>query len=144
MNINDTINIIKQCYLECPRSLELYHDYSGMDLDSCIDNFKAKLLELPNYDFKTFNYNGDLVGYYAIVETEIPFLYTFFIRPKYRKTNIVNKYWTDILETIGTPDFMSGVFTSNMPARKFLSRQGGIEVINNKETYFLFRSTKCL
>ena len=144
MNILEISHIIRECYSECPRSLELYHDYAGFSLDECVDNFVDKLNEAENYDFHTFEVDGNLAGYYAITFGELPFLYTFFIKPEYRNSNVLPKFWAEIVKTIGDTDFMSGVYASNLPARKFLTRNGGD--LHNFEniSYYIFKGEiKC-
>ena len=44
-------DIIYKCYSECPRSVELYHDYAGMDLNQVVDNFLEKMKGFKELDF---------------------------------------------------------------------------------------------
>ena len=128
-------DIIHLCYSECPRSLELYHDFAGFSLEECVDNFIEKIEGFDTLEFTTVENNGELVGYYGFIESDIPFLWTFFIRPKFRKNN---KFFAEITNTLGN-DFMSGVYSSNIPARKFLEKNGGeLKEIGNI-SYYIFK-----
>lgn len=128
--------IIYKCYSECPRSVELYHNYAGLDLSQLVDNFMEKINKLENFEFHdVYTKDNDLVGYYGVLQGfELPILWTFFVRPKYRKTNIL---WENIEKGIDG-NFIAGVFTSNKPAVKFLKNHGGKEVIDLDGSYFLF------
>ena len=133
--MNEVKDIIYKCYSECPRSVELYHDYAGFDLNQVIDNFLEKMNGFKDLEFKTVEHNGDLVGYFGIVnDFDLPMLWTFFTRPKYRKTDLL---WNEIEKKFGGV-FAAGVFSSNLPARKYLLRHGGKEIIKGNGSYFIF------
>lgn len=135
MDYQQIRKIIYQCYSECPRSVELYHDFSGMNLDQVCDNFIKKMKEFNKLEFIPVFRDEDLVGYFGIVrDFDQPFLWTFFIRPKYRKTDIL---WEEITKCLKFP-FLAGVFESNLPARKYLTRNGGIEKVTKDGAYFIF------
>ena len=128
-------DIIYQCYSECPRSVELYHDYAGLTLDQVVDNFIEKMNGFKDLEFCPVYLEDDLVGYFGIVrDFEIPCLWTFFIRPKYRKTELL---WDEIKKKLDGK-FFAGVFTSNLPARRYLERHTGKEIIKGSNSYFLF------
>lgn len=129
-------DIIYKCYSECPRSVELYHDYAGMDLNQVVDNFLEKMKGFKELDFYPVFKDEDLVGYFGVVrDFNAPMLWTFFTRPKYRKTNIL---WNEIIKILDY-NFLAGVFTSNLPARKFLLKHGGKEIVQGNHSFYLFK-----
>ena len=133
-------SIVYKCYEECPRSQLFYHDFAGMSLIQIADNFLEKYNEFKNIIFKTIFDKNDLVGYYGIVnDFELPCLWTFFIRPKYRKTDLL---WTDIKNTLPNK-FISSVYQSNTPAIKYLLKNGGKEIILNTGIFYMFEEDLC-
>lgn len=131
-----TKDIIHQCYSECPRSVELYHDYAGLNLDQVVENFIEKMKGFKDLEFIPVYHEEDLVGYFGIVKDyELPCLWTFFTRPKYRKTELL---WNEI-EKRFDGKFFAGVFSSNIPAKKYLERHDGREVVIENGSYFIFR-----
>ena len=134
MNYELIQDIVRFCYSECPRSVELYHDFAGMNVDQISENFIEKVKEFQDLEFIPV-YEEELVGYFGVVrDFNQPFLWTFFTRPKYRKTDIL---WKEIEKKLGK-SFKAGVFTSNLPARKYLTKNGGREVITEFGTFFYF------
>jgi len=138
MDLYKTIEyLVNFCYSECPRSIELYDNYAGMNLEEIVKNFIQKAKGFEDLHFFEVKEGNDLVGYFAITNKfDLPMLWTFFTRPKYRKTELL---WNEI-EKVLTGKFYAGVYSSNIPAKKYLERHGGklLETEDTKHSFFLF------
>ena len=132
------INIIKECYSECPRTQQLHQDFAGYSLDQCVDNIMENLNKLEDYEFIQFKENDELVGYFVTTESEGNyFMPTFFVRPKFRTKEYLTKFWNRIKEEF-SGDFMSMVYSTNEPGKGFLRKNSKFEKEIDKVTYFIF------
>lgn len=132
-------DIIRKCYSECPRTQQLHHDFAGYNLEECVQDILKKLSELPS-EYKFIQVvDKELVGYYATTNIEDKdVLYTFFVRPKFRNTEYLTKFWNHIKLEIGG-DFIAPIYSSNMPAKRFLERNGGQEYNFEDGSFFIFK-----
>lgn len=135
LNIENAVSV---CYSECPRTTELHHDFSGFTVKQCAKDVINKLNTLNNYNFYLVFNKGDLVGYFGTTVSDgYDCLYTFFVRPKYRNQNNLPPFWSVILSKFDG-DFFAGIYSSNEPATRFLTRNGGKIIKNDNISYFVF------
>lgn len=144
--VETNIDIIRDniiaCYTDCPRTTGLHNDYSGYTVSQCADDIIEKLAELDTYNFYLVHKDGDLVGYFGdTVTNNLDCLYTFFVRPKYRNSNDLTEFWDQIKNNFNG-DFFAGIYSSNEPATKFLTRNGGKIVTFDNASYFIFKSSE--
>lgn len=134
-NIQD---VIIECYSECPRTQNLHNDFSGFDVNQCLEDILVKLESYGDHDFFVVEKEGDIVGYFALGEDyNTDYLITFFVRPKYRNKSDLIKYWNQIKKELNYQDFMTGIFNSNTHAKNFLIKNGGELIYNDgKINYF--------
>lgn len=138
-NIKNIQDLVTICYSECDRSRELYHDYAGFSVKECSANFAEKLNSLNGYDFYLVYDNSELIGYFGTTEIDnLDCLYTFFVRPKFRKSDYLKKYWK-LIESKFDGNFFAGVYSSNQPAKSFLTKSGGQLIQKDNISYFIFK-----
>ena len=131
------INIIQECYSECPRTQQLHQDFAGYSLEECAQDVVNKLSELEHYKFVEYK-EEELVGYYATTKIQDNnVLYTFFVRPKFRNKEVLTRFWDNIKKEFGG-EFTSMVYGSNEPAKNFLRRNCEFEYIIEGVSFFKF------
>lgn len=140
VDINTFLEEVVKCYSECPRSLELYDNYVGADLDYVKSDMRMKLASYSDYTCFLVEINNEIIGYFAkgLIEGK-PCLITFFVKPDHRNKKTITEYMNTIKKTFKGEDFIAGVYTSNDPANKFLTKNGERIIMNETVSYYIIK-----
>lgn len=118
--------------------LDKWHIEAGSGLENCVNRTMSDF-EKFKVETKLIYRDGRVVGYFG-KETNngMQALTGFFIDPEFRNSEHIPSIWNEIREDF-CPAFFVGLFDHNEPARKFIERQGGKELVKqeNKVLYLI-------
>lgn len=118
--VHDHEDLIEYCYPSDSNFLTKFHTEAGKDIKTCIQkeiNQLTYAVELETYKLTEGN---DLVGYFC---KDQDMLVSFFILPKYRSAEIKTEFWK-MIKSKFDGKFTVGVYDKNVPAKKFLLKNG--------------------
>jgi hypothetical protein len=117
--------MLTECFDSDPALLTHWHIAAGTGLESCVERTLNDLGSVTVY--KLMN-DQDLIGYFGKEEADGElFLTGFFIKPKFRKIEVISKFWSIVLTEFKRP-FFCGLYEKNKPAISFIQRFGAYEV----------------
>lgn len=108
-------SIVYKCYEECPRSREFYHILENNTALNVANDFikRMNLFDVKFYNYKEF--------YFGIIESEIPLLWTFFIKKEFRN-KLTHKLFFKTLYNLVGKFILSGCERRNITAFNFLNK----------------------
>ncbi len=108
-------SIVYKCYEECSRSREFYHQLDNNNTKNIAIDF---INRMSKYNVKFYNYNE---FYFGIIDSEIPLLWTFFIKKEYRNKNTHKLLFKTLNDIVGKY-ILTGCEERNKPAFNFLTK----------------------
>lgn len=113
--------------------LENWHVMSGKGITTCTEDTWAIIEDLEKHLYPW--------GYFAIDRNSdiIPLLTGFFIYPEFRGKI---DFWNEVNKHIGFSVYIAGVYNKNIPANRFLSKQGRIFKSDELRTFYLIKQEK--
>ncbi len=122
LNNDEWYGLINKCYKSDPVHMVKVHASGELGIEYCI---MKEVLDLSSGNVNIFALedNNEFIGYFGD-EWCSPdrWLTGFFIMPEKRKT-YKKEVWNTILNHFNCP-FKSGLYTRNVPAKKFLLKNG--------------------
>lgn len=115
------------CFASDPAFIEKWHVLAGQPLVACVDKTVSDLQSVKDLKFFEVLDRKEVVGYIGIenVENKHLALTGFFLKPSHRTREGLSEFWSVIKDYFEGRPFMSGVYTKNRPANKFLQKMGG-------------------
>lgn len=128
--VDDYKNILKECFESDNDFVSKWHNEAGNGLESCINKTYSDLKCL-NLKFYSLYNSNDLVGYFGKeLVGSVLFLTGFFIKPEYRNNKYIKIFWDTVHKEFEGKTFFVGIYDKNIPAKKFLIRNGLEEFMN--------------
>lgn len=133
--------------------LDKYHIASPCDAKTAaqvtVDDLQETQPDFLFYEIVDYDQNAQgkvvnerRVGFFGTESfKEDKFLTSFFIKPEYRKKEVVEKFWDLVGAAIGKRKYLTGVYAKNTRAINFLNKKGSMvmEGTNKKgDDYLVF------
>lgn len=114
---------LKSFYAEDPELIEKYHQCAGKSLQECVDKTAKIILgDTGTSLFIVKNENGVEVGYYTEIDLhDNRFVMSYFVRPEFRKKQILIEFW-NLVGKKGI--FYTSVSEKNTRAAEHLKKNG--------------------
>lgn len=113
-----------------PQLIEKWHVMSGKEITTCVDDTWCIIEDLEKHLYPW--------GYFAIDREYdiIPWLTGFFIYPEFRGKI---DFWNEVDKQMENKYYMAGVYNKNIPANRFLVKQGKVFMNNGITTTYMIK-----
>ena len=127
--------LLTTCFSSDNDLISKWHIESGTNVKTCVHRTLTDLLSCDLNVF-TFMVDDQLAAYFGKERCDgKEFMTGFFIMPQYRNRFFITQFWLKVRGFFDEP-FYSGIYTKNIPARKFLDREGEIVYTDEEVTLF--------
>lgn len=124
--VSDLKDILEECFATDLDLLNRYHIEAPAILSTCVKRTYDDLMACDDIVFYKVFENNNLIGYFCKEKDKYDnkYLTGFFLKPVYRKSEYVKRFWDIVDKEIGE-DYLIGLYEKNSRAVKFVERGGG-------------------